>query len=77
VPTNLGPLRSLSTTDSLELPRLPVHGVCPAPRAVLLQLEPVFRVSLVLRCHIVASLALRAGERDRRTFVGCHVFLPI
>ena len=46
-----------------RLPRLPVRRVMPAPAAVLLELDPVGRVSLGLIRLIVAPLAVLARKR--------------
>jgi len=54
--------------------RLFVSRMGPAPAAVLLQLEPLARVRLALGGHVVPSLALLASERQRRSFVGSHIF---
>ena len=43
------------------------------PTAELVEFQPVPRVRLVLRCHVVAAFALLARQRDRRSFVTCHL----
>src|SRR5919204_1391051 len=53
-----------TSLPSQRLAGLPVHGVSGAPAAVILDLEAVGRVALRLRRHVVASLALVAGERE-------------
>src|SRR5262245_4643163 len=55
-----------------HLAGLPVRGVAAAPAAVLGQLETVRRVPLGLLCLVIAPLALRASERDRDSYSGCH-----
>src|SRR6266536_50372 len=51
---------------------LPMRSVVSAPTAVLAYLEPVGRVPLRLRAHIVAPLALVAGERDLVSYSSSH-----
>ena len=51
---------------------LAVHGVLTAPPAVFLHLETVGRIGLVLGGDVVATLALGAGERQRRSLVAWH-----
>src|SRR3972149_6560990 len=55
-----------------QLPGLPVRRVATAPAAVLLELDPVRGIPLGLLRLVVAPLALRAGERDRDSYSGCH-----
>src|SRR5688572_43505 len=57
---------------TVRLPRLPVQGVAAAPAAVLLRLEAVRRVPLRLLGLVIASLALRARERDPNSYSCCH-----
>src|SRR4029078_5591158 len=54
------------------LARLAVERVRPAPAAVLAKLDPVGRVPLRLLRLVVASLAVRASERDRDSDSGGH-----
>ena len=51
---------------------LAVGRMAPAPAAVLLELHAVRRVPLRLARLVVASLALRARERDCDSDSGCH-----
>src|SRR5688572_3387030 len=60
-------------TTVAPLPRLAVSRVRAAPAAVLPELHAIGRVPLRLLGLIVASLALRAGERDRDSDSGGHV----
>ena len=52
---------------------LAVGRMAPAPAAVLLELHAVGRVPLRLARLVVASLALRACERDCDSDSGCHL----
>jgi hypothetical protein len=59
--------------SELLLARLSVRGVLVAARAVLLQLESIRVVTPVLLRDVVTFLALHAGQRDLRAYVGgCH-----
>jgi hypothetical protein len=55
-----------------QLPGLPVRRMAAAPAAVLLELDPIRGVPLRFLGLVVATLALRAGERDRDSDSGCH-----
>src|SRR6185312_7515676 len=57
-----------------RLARLPMRRVPAAPAAVLLELDAVGRISLRLLRLVVTPLALGAGERDRDSDSGCHLF---
>src|SRR5919198_6511795 len=59
------------------LSRFSMHSVPTAPAAVLAQLDAVRRVPLGLRRLIVASLAVGAGEGDRVSDSGSHLFVPL
>src|SRR5262245_19293511 len=63
---------ALGTGLSGHLAGLPVHSVPAAPTAVLLELDPIRRVPLRLLGLVIASLALRAGERDSDSYSTCH-----
>src|SRR4051794_28437270 len=56
---------------------LPVRRVLAAPAAVFAHLEPVGRVPLRLRAHVVTPLALVAGEGDLVSYSGCHFFVSL
>ena len=58
------------TPPAAILLRLAVRGMAPAPPAVTPQLQTVRHVLLVLARMIIASLALRAGQR--RLVLGHH-----
>src|SRR4051794_23379035 len=60
-----------------RLTGLAMDRVGAAPTAVLLELDPVGRVSLRLLGLVVPSLALRAGERDCDSDSGCHGFFSL
>ena len=57
------------------LPGLSVHRVGATETAVLLELESILSVRLVLGGDVVPPFALGAGERQRRSLVGCHYLL--
>src|SRR4030095_6666303 len=63
---------ALGTGLSGHLAGLPVDSVPAAPTAVLLELDPVWRIPLRLLGLVVAPLALRACERDSDSYSGCH-----
>ena len=50
------------------LSSLAVQGVMATPLAVLLELDAVRIVLLVLLGHVVAALALSAGQSDQSTY---------
>src|SRR3954464_11344908 len=56
---------------------LPVRCVLAAPAAVLAPREPVGRVPLRLRAHVVTPLAVVAGERDLVSYSGCHFVVSL
>jgi hypothetical protein len=66
-----GPLEG-PLSQCLDLPGLSVHRVGAAESTVLLELESILSVRLVLGCDVVPPLALRAGERQRRSLVRRH-----
>src|SRR5205823_1878259 len=60
-------------TICLSLLGLPVEGVPPLVRTILVELQPVGVVLLVLSRRVVPPLALGARELDHRTrFDSCH-----
>ena len=54
----------VQTSDALS--SLFVHGMAPAPLAVLLQLEAIRIVLLVLLGRVVTALALRTRQGNHR-----------
>ena len=64
--------RCQAPLDEPELTSLSMNRVLTAPAAELLQLEPVLGVRLVLGGDVVATFALGAGHRQRRSLVRRH-----
>jgi len=56
--------RAPPKTPRSPLPDFFVTGVLPAPPAVFLPFQPVGGIFLILRCRIVATLAVAAPQGD-------------
>lgn len=49
-----------------------VHHMFATPLTELLELNTLTRVGLVLRCHVVTTLAFLASQSNRRSLGGGH-----